>query len=285
MRLTIQHETVYEYPRPAMNSVNEAWMRPLTDERQTCLSFRIDTRPLSSPRPYTDYFGNTVYHFDIQEQHSRLVVATSAEVLTEPLDAAAALASDLSEYQPLSPTDEHWLDFLASTPLTQPGSLICALAKEVSNGSTTVSALLQALSEAIRQRLSYLPESTKVDSPAETALEQGAGVCQDFTHVYIATARALGIPARYVSGYLCSDTAMGVTQASHAWPEALLPSTGWVGIDVTNGCFPDERYVRVATGRDYDDVPPIRGAFIGAAPADPTVAVSALTIEAQQQQQ
>jgi transglutaminase-like putative cysteine protease len=285
MRLTIHHETVYEYPRPAMNSVNEAWMRPLTDERQTCLSFRIDTRPVSSPRPYTDYFGNTVYHFDIQEQHSRLVVSTSAEVLTDPLDAASAFAGDSSEYQPLSPADEHWLDFLTPTPLTQAGGLICDLAKGVSDGLTTVSALLLALSEEIQRRLSYIPESTQVETPAEVALEQGAGVCQDYAHIYIAAARSLGIPARYVSGYLCSETATGVAQATHAWAEGLLPATGWVGVDVANGCFPDDRYVRVAIGRDYGDVPPIRGAFIGAAPADPTVAVSALTIEAQQQQQ
>src|SRR6516225_390471 len=102
MRLTIQHETVYNYPRPAMNSVNEAWMRPLTDDRQTCLTFRLDTRPASTPRPYTDYFGNTVYHFDIQEQHSHLVVVANAEVLTEPIDVAAALINDSSNYEPLS---------------------------------------------------------------------------------------------------------------------------------------------------------------------------------------
>ena len=105
----------------------------------------------------------------------------------------------------------------------------------------------------------------------------GEGVCQDYTHIFIAACRSLGVPARYVSGYLCSDGEAGQVQASHAWPEVLLPATGWIGMDVTNNCIVDERYVRVAIGRDYSDIPPIRGAFSGSAGSGPDVAVTVLT--------
>ena len=125
MRLTIHHETTYDYPHPAVNSINEAWLRPLTDERQACLSFRLTTHPASDPRPYTDYFGNTVYHFDVQEPHSRLAIVADADVMTLAFDAQAALQSDASQFRPLSSDDsDRWLDFLATTPLTTVGQLV-----------------------------------------------------------------------------------------------------------------------------------------------------------------
>ena len=275
MRLIIHHQTIYRYPRPVANSVNEAWLRPLTDERQACLSFRLTTAPRSEPRPYNDYFGNTVYHFDVQEPHTQLAIVADAEVLTEPFDAAAALQADPSPYQPLSPIDyDRWLDFLASTPLTSAGADTRALADALAERRSTAAGLLHALADQVHARLRYEPGSTSVTTTAEEALAAGAGVCQDYTHLFLAACRCLGIPGRYVSGYLCTGAGPDQSQASHAWPEALLPRAGWIGFDATNGRLADERYVRVAIGRDYSDVPPVRGAYSGPAGGEPNVAVS-----------
>jgi transglutaminase-like putative cysteine protease len=275
MRLRIHHETVYEYPRPVANSVNEAWLRPLSDERQSCLSFRLSTTPRSQPRPYTDYFGNTVYHFDVQEPHARLAILAEAEVLTEPFDAAAALQADASPYEPLSPIDrDRWLDFLSPTPLTAADTETRAFAERVAAGRTTVAGLLLALADRVHAQLRYEPGSTAVTTTAGQALRLGSGVCQDYTHLFLAVCRVLGVPARYVSGYLCTGAGPDQTQASHAWAEALLPAAGWIGFDATNGRLADERYVRIAVGRDYADVPPVRGAYSGPAGAEPSVAVS-----------
>ncbi|HTE86325.1 MAG TPA: transglutaminase family protein [Dehalococcoidia bacterium] len=276
MRLTIHHETVYEYQRPVANSINEAWMRPLTDERQSCLSFRLTTAPASRPQPYADYFGNTVYNFDIHEPHARLEVVADAEVLTEALDYAAALSADASPYDPHAVSDDRLLDFLAPTPLTPAGSLVRDLAGAVAIDGEPLSHLVSALATVVHRRLAYQIGSTTVMTTAEEALDQGLGVCQDYTHVFLAACRLVGVPARYVSGYLSDGAASGQGQASHAWPEAFLPGAGWIGFDVTNDCFPDERYVRVAIGRDYADVPPLRGAFSGGAGSVPSVAVSVL---------
>jgi transglutaminase-like putative cysteine protease len=281
MRLTIHHETTYDYPRAVVNSVNEAWLRPLTDEKQSCLSFRLTTRPSSDPRPYTDYFGNTVYHFDVQNPHTQLAIIADADVLTLPFDAQAALAADSSPFRPLSSGDsDQWLDFLLQTPLTTSGPLVQAITNKTSGEHETVSALILDLAESVHQGLRYEQGGTDVGTDAEAALRLGAGVCQDYTHVFIAACRKLGVPSRYVSGYLCSDGEGGQAQASHAWPEVLLPATGWVGVDVTNACLVDERYVRIAVGRDYSDIPPVRGAYSGSAGAGPDVAV---TVLAQQQ--
>jgi transglutaminase-like putative cysteine protease len=284
MRLTIHHETVYDYPYPVTNSINEAWLRPLTDERQSCLSFRLTTRPGSDPRPYEDYFGNTVYHFDIYEQHRKLQILAEAEVLTEPFDAGAALLTDPAPFEPLAQADDQWLDFLSSTPLTTPGERIQELGRLLAGEGTTVASMARALADAVRGSMRYQFGYTTVGTTAEQALSGGAGVCQDYTHIFLSVSHLLGIPARYVSGYLFDGDAAGDVQKTHAWPEVLLPATGWVGLDVTNGNAVDERYVRVAIGRDYADVPPVRGAYSGAAGSGPAVSVFVREEEQQQQQ-
>jgi transglutaminase-like putative cysteine protease len=284
MRLTVHHETAYDYPRPVTDSVNEAWLRPLTDEHQSCLSFRLTTDPPSEPRPYTDYFGNTVYHFDIHEPHTRLTIVTDAVVLTEPEDIARALANDRSPLQsPFVDGRDRWLDFLAATPLTHAGSSVRGFAKQFEGKHETVSEFLNALRGRVHDALEFVSGCTTVTTSAEEALNLGTGVCQDYTHIFLAVCRLAGIPARYISGYLCTEAGPDEPQASHAWPEALLPSTGWVGLDVANDCVVDQRYARIAIGRDYSDVPPVRGAFSGPDAAGPDVRVSVL--ESRQQQQ
>lgn len=285
MRLQIHHVTSYNYPKSVANSINEVWLRPLTDRRQTCLSFALTTTPASTPRPYTDYFGNTVYHFDVFAPHERLEIVADAEVETLDGDGSAALAADPSPYGALDgAAQDRWLDYLAETSLTTIGPATRALADELSAARLSVAALLQTLAERVHAALRYQAGVTGVDTTAEQALATAAGVCQDYTHAFLAVCHALAIPARYISGYLCTGVGENQAQASHAWPEALLPLGGWVGFDPTNGRLVDGRYVRVAVGRDYSDVPPVRGAYSGP-PSRDGMDVSVYVLNEQQQQQ
>jgi transglutaminase-like putative cysteine protease len=146
----------------------------------------------------------------------------------------------------------------------------------VDRGDDPLTTLRQLMSE-MYARFEYCPQSTHVDSPIDEALRTQRGVCQDFSHIFIALARHLGIPARYVSGYLFRD--VGATDrssdgATHAWAEAFLPDIGWVGFDPTNNLIAGERHVRVAVGRDYADVPPTRGVFKGVSSVRSDLSVS-----------
>jgi len=284
MRIRIHHTTTYIYPRPVVNSVNEVWLRPLSDRRQACRSFVLSTSPPSEPRPYTDYFGNTVYHFDVPEPHERLEIVADADVETEEIDGPSLLESDLSPYRPLSLDEtDRWLDFLAETPLTAAGTAVRQLATAIRGQQTTVARTLAGVAQQVSDSLRYETGLTGVHTTAEAALALGTGVCQDYTHLFLAISRSLGIPARYVSGYLATDEHGEEVQASHAWPEALLPAAGWIAFDPTNGRLVDGRYVRVAVGRDYADVPPVRGAYSG--PSGNGLDVAVYVLNDQQQQQ
>jgi transglutaminase-like putative cysteine protease len=264
MYLKIHHKTVFNYPRPVVNSVNEVWLRPLSDERQHCLSFALTTDPGSQPRPYTDYFGNTVYHFDVAEPHERLQILADAEVETHDGDAAVALASDRTPYAPLPQHEQdRWLDWLSETPLTVPGPAVRRLARDLMGHGGSVAALAQAIAARVQDALGYETGITGVNTTAEDALNLGVGVCQDYSHVFLSLCRLMGMPARYVSGYLSTEADGDQRQHSHAWPEVLLPVAGWIAFDPTNRRLVDGRYVRIAVGRDYSDVPPVRGAYSG----------------------
>ena len=282
MRLKIHHVTVYDYPLPVTNSVNEAWLRPLTDDRQVCLSFSLTTTPRSQPRPYTDYYGNTVYHFDIPEPHSRLEIVADADVMTDDRDLEAALVEDRSPYRPLTPADhDRWLDFLTETPLTATGPATRGFIRAMQLQHETVAGLVREAAERVHAALTYRSGTTDVGTSAEEALDLGIGVCQDFTHLYLAVIRQFGVPARYVSGYLSTGEAADEPLATHAWVEVLLPAAGWVGLDIANGRPVDARYAKIAIGRDYADVPPVRGAYSGPRGTGLDVAVSVINDQQQ----
>ena len=141
--------------------------------------------------------------------------------------------------------------------------------------------MLRWLNNVIYENYTYMPNSTKVDSPIDEALNSRQGVCQDFAHIMIALVRSVGIPCRYVSGYLYHrpDEDRSMEDASHAWVEALLPGIGWVGFDPTNNLMADYRHICVAVGRDYDDVPPTRGVFRGEVETELDVGVQVMRLD------
>lgn len=268
MLLHIRHETHYRYERPVKHSVQSLHLTPRRDSSQRTLEWSIATpgRRVEQIDPY----GNISHLLTIEEPHReiRLIVYGVVETLNtdEPQDSGA-----------LSP-----LAYLAPTALTASNESLRAFADEAVRGTPEPHARAHALAEAVCAAVRYKPGASDVQDTAAVAFQNGEGVCQDHAHVYLAAARAIGMPARYVSGYLYTGDATDV--ASHAWVDVWLGAdAGWRSMDVTHRCAAVRTYCRLAVGRDYLDAAPVRGVRRGGGGENMTATV--LVAESAQQQQ
>ena len=256
MRLEIVHSTRYRYSGPIAETVMEVRLRPMDGNGQHCLEFELDISSGIEPRAYQDGYGNNVHYFNLVRPHARLtitsrsVVETGADFDAEP---GEELVHDFLRYR--SPVkDVPGVRELASRhPIADPTSRVA------------VEEALDELTLAISRDFAYDRAVTNVYSAVDEVLELRAGVCQDFAHLFIAVARAMGVPARYVSGYIHAQRGSGVATASHAWAEAWVPARGWVGYDATHPVRTSDHHVRLAVGRDYSDAAPTRGIYVGSA--------------------
>lgn len=271
IRYRLSHVTTFSYDRPVRDSSNELRLQPRQDESQSCLSFRIETTPWSRPEAHIDYFDNWVHRFRVVPEHTQLRVETEALVAVHPQLAWMARPMPLAELDQrrgeIFREQPDWLRATEYCPLLPGLQPLEAESERRSDG--TVRGFAEAASALVHERFRYVPGATHVDSSVGDFLSQGAGVCQDFAHLLLALLRRRGVPARYVSGYLVSDSgAQGMPvsgEASHAWVQAFIPETGWIGLDPTVGHFAEMRHIVVARGRDYGDVPPVRGVYQGSA--------------------
>jgi transglutaminase-like putative cysteine protease len=275
MILEIQHETRLTYSEPVTESVVEVRMEPASDADQSCRSFHLAVSPPTGVFRYQDGFGNRVHHFNVLPGHAEIRVLAASVVETHPRP------RDLGQCQANWPIDAEALELLdfkqvrgptGPTPLLQP--VLEALAPRPGAGLVEV---VQGVSRYIHEHFQYAPEATLATSPIDDMLEHGKGVCQDFTHLMIAVLRSLGVPARYVSGYIHRP---GKESESHAWCEVWLAGAGWVGFDPTNDTLADEAFVKVGIGRDFSDVPPNKGVFRGKAKETISVRVQTRALEA-----
>ena len=273
-RYHLVHVTEFHYDGPVSESYNEVRLRPMHDDRQSCLSFRLTTNPESRGTAYRDAAGNWVHQFNILKQHHRLKVEAESVVLaheaSEPVVDQTKLADVRARREELS---EEYFDFMAPSqfvPHLPQLEEISRFAEQSSDGGAL--AFAQAASDLIHERFRYVKGATHVHSSIVEPLTVGAGVCQDFAHVLLGVVRMAGLPARYVSGYLVPGRAAEPNakqeeviggQASHAWAEVFSPEAGWVGLDPTLGNPVGLRHVRIAYGRDYGDVAPVRGVYKG----------------------
>ena len=279
MRYTVRHVTRFTYESAISESVMEVRMQPRSDAMQRCLHFSLTTTPASRVMMHPDSDGNIVHHFNIPARHARMAVTAEALVeCEEPQPLPAQLdASSWSELNDIASSGEAW-DYLSPSTFAQPTALLESFSKEAGfeRGSDPL-VTLQHLMAEMYARFEYSPRTTRVDSPIDDALTARRGVCQDFAHIFISIARRLGVPSRYVSGYLFHDPARTDRSgegATHAWVESLLPGLGWVGFDPTNNIVAGSRHIRVAIGRDYADVPPTRGVYKGVSNVKSELAVS-----------
>lgn len=279
MIYSVRHTTTFRYEPAVRESLMEVRLQPRSDGEQRCLSFALDVEPAASIMQYRDFTGNTVHHFDIAGSHAQVRVTAQSAVEVQSVAAPRASNSgDWADLDALVAGDDHW-EMLLPSHFAQSNTPLEQLAKDIGcerRGNPL--ALLTELNETIYKLFAYVPNSTKVDSPIQEALQTRQGVCQDFAHIMIALVRRLRVPCRYVSGYMFhrdeTEKDRSLEGASHAWVEALVPGLGWVAFDPTNNLVGGDRHIRVAIGRDYADVPPTRGVYKGEAQSELSVAVT-----------
>ncbi|WP_081536150.1 transglutaminase family protein [Rhodovulum sp. P5] len=250
MRLKITHTTRYIFDDPVIYGLQQLRKTPKNSHQQTVLYWTTVVEGGRKEVTFEDHHNNTVDLISFEKEVTELVVQCTGEVQLEDTNGVVGLHRGPA---PL------WL-FRRATKRTKPGQGCRGIVRLV-EGEGELDRL-HALSGIILEKVPYKVGVSHAGWTAEEAVAEGAGVCQDHAHIFVACAREMGIPARYVSGYLMMD---GLTQqeASHAWAEAYVEGLGWVGFDVSNEICPDERYVRVATGLDYDEAAPVRGSRQG----------------------
>ncbi len=278
MYYVVRHVTRFRYSAPVTESMMEVRMQPRGEGCQRCLSFELTTSPRTRIMSGHDYLGNVVHHFNIPHRHTQLTITAQSLVAITP-SPPLGNALDVSAWSELDAlvADSDVGEMLVPSVFARPTERLRDLARELGlQRRDDPLSLLREINSEVHNAFTYMPQSTRVDSPIDDALCMRQGVCQDFTHIMIALVRELGIPCRYVSGYLyrrVDEPGRLRVDASHAWVETLLPGLGWVGFDPTNNSVVGERHIRVAVGRDYADVPPTRGVFKGMAETELGVAV------------
>lgn len=266
MHLRVSHRTTFVYAGSAHDSFNEVRLKPVHDATQQCRQFSLNLTPAASLSEYDDFYGNTVHYFDVTEAHTKLVIEAVSLVDTVPMaerpPVPAVSAADLER----SGEREMLAEFYNSSPYVPLGVELWREAHDaLAEGRSDVWTDVRRLGAHIYRTFTYKPKSTGVNTRAPEALAQRTGVCQDYAHVHLGLCRSIGIPARYVSGYFFNTTRRPrEIEASHAWIEAYIPGYGWAAYDPTHDRVADDRYVKLAVGRDYTDIRPVNGTYRGA---------------------
>jgi transglutaminase-like putative cysteine protease len=253
MRLHISHKTHYSFDRPVPYGLQQVRLAPKSCVTQSIKNWTLDIEGGREECAFDDQHANRVQLIGLHAGQQEISITCSGDIETLPTN---GVVGPHSGFAPLWYYKRH-------TPLTKPGKLIRKLAADMPGNANTIERL-HDLSATIREAIAYETDRTDSGTTAEEALKVGHGVCQDHAHTFVSAARLLDIPARYVSGYLMMDERVQ-QEASHAWAEAYVEDVGWIGFDVSNVISPDERYVRVATGLDYDEAAPISGIVFGGA--------------------
>ncbi|SDU05110.1 transglutaminase family protein [Halopseudomonas salegens] len=291
MKYQLRHTTSYEYSGQVSLSHNEARMLPRELPWQWVGETRIHINPAPiRQRERTDFFGNRVVYFSLEQLHSNLQVTLTCSLETRPRpaqdifssipweDAVQALRQDLAYSN--ADTLEARLFALDSAFVQQHDRLANYARQSFTPGCNLVDAIA-SLNQQIFTDFTYDPDFTTVATPVEEVLANRRGVCQDFAHLAIGCMRSMGLAARYVSGYMETLPPPGQEKllgadATHAWLSVYVPGWGWLEIDPTNGCLPDERYIILGWGRDYADVTPLKGVMTGGGEHELSVAVDVI---------
>lgn len=264
----IAHETRYLYTSPACSAIMLLCLRPANLPQQRVLNFAISTDPPTTLHATSDPFGNTKHLLTLRPFAESLCIESRSRVERGQLTRQEAVSSGAwDEIRSWRESFQLW-DYMKPSALTASSSPLLErfVAEHSLSPGEEPMADLNRLAVLLHDVFEYAPGTTTVESPIDHILETGAGVCQDYAHVMIAIARKWGVPARYAMGYLHVTGAEGEqtpSTATHAWVECLLPEMGWVGFDPTNRTLADERHVLVAVGRDFHDVSPTRGLYVG----------------------
>ncbi|QUW17891.1 transglutaminase family protein [Agrococcus sp. Marseille-Q4369] len=273
-RLRIRHTTGYRYERPVVASYNESRMLPSTSDGQFVIYSNLDVRPSTSVNTYDDYWGTKVVSFDVLAPHTELQLTATSLVEVRPrLTGGHELSWE--QLEKVAARATQYVEQLGQTRRTRPSADLVASARMIADASETPGAAAAAIARMVGEQIEYMSGVTHVHTLASEAWENRKGVCQDIAHITIGALRSVGIPARYVSGYLHPkrEPVIGETirGESHAWVEWFTGE--WNAWDPTNLIDIGDRHVKVGLGRDYNDVPPLRGVYAGAGKSELFVSV------------
>jgi transglutaminase-like putative cysteine protease len=273
MRIRVAHQTLYRYQPPASGVIQMLRLQPRDHDGQYVASWRIEVSEDCRLEPFEDHFGNFAHTLNVDGPLAEVLVRVEGEVETQ--DTHGVVRGAIERFPPAL--------FLRDTALTRPDAGIVELAESVGRESADCLERLHALLRRVHERFEFDPAQTHAATSAGEAFALRRGVCQDFAHVFLAAARRLGIPARYVGGYLLLRDGAIHQDAGHAWAEALVPDLGWVAFDPAHGVCASDAYVRVATGLDYLDAAPVRGTRFGGGHETLEVAVRVEQARSQEQ--
>ncbi|WP_437919582.1 transglutaminase family protein [Sphingobacterium sp. LRF_L2] len=272
---TIVHITRYAYPSEVTDSANQLILYPKSDDQQHVLEHTIRICPTVNIDYFDDYFSNKVGFFTIVEPHNQLEIRVEMKVSTLPhVFGEQSLSPD---EQRLTLRELKWefpfVDFLQLEHIHSNAEILHVIEQHVDD-RCDITETVDALSSFIYKNFSYKQGVTTVESTVDEIWQLKAGVCQDFAHLLITMLRMLGIPSRYISGYICpSSSELRGEGATHAWVEVYIPGLGWKGIDPTNNCWVNERHIKIAYGRDFNDCTPVKGTYKGTSDHILTVSV------------
>jgi len=259
MKYDILHRTRYAYASPVRDSFNDVRLQPMPIPEQTVESFLLKVLPAARLTHFKDFYSNWVNHFEIIEPHSYLMIEAQSRVVTRP--PAPLPEEKLCSFKKMkeAPNIERCFDYLQASRFVELSPEAWKLALDATDGVDDAWLAALALMKFVHGYLKYESKSTHVHTHMNEVLKDRRGVCQDFAHLMIGLCRSLKIPARYISGYLATESA----SATHAWMEAFVPGHGWRALDPTHNRQIDETYVKIGHGRDYGDVPPVSGNYRG----------------------
>ncbi|WP_257348128.1 transglutaminase family protein [Pseudalkalibacillus decolorationis] len=268
MKYKVTQNTHYRYEHSVSQSINQIRLKPIDDVKQECLSFKKEFSPDVPSYTYYDYWGNHVETFYAWEDHNELLLVTTSEVIIDPYAFINTLSFSPQMHDAFRSTSfqQQYAEFLMKTYYTTLDDEICEqLTVDFWNQSPNPFEYVKLVNKYIYDTFTYQPGSTTVQTTAAEALAKKEGVCQDYTNLMLALCRYRGIPARYVSGYLYvgENSAMRGDSATHAWVEVKMPTAGWIGFDPTNNVLAQDQHIRVAVGRDYADIVPLKGIYHG----------------------
>lgn len=274
MKYTVRHKTSYTYHEPVSLCHNIARLLPRNTKDQTCINSRIDIHPHPDKvNEYEDFFGNKVIYFSIEKEHLELTVNVTSEIerytarvgdnpdrvmdLDEAINKIFESNVDISEIK----------QYVFETPMTIWNDEIRKFALESFIPGKSVMAATENLNQRIFNEFEYKPGHTTISTPLSVVMKERKGVCQDFAHLSIACLRSVGLPARYVSGYIETISPMESekligSDASHAWFSVYIPGIGWSDFDPTNNCKVSDQHITIGWGRDYSDIAPMEGIIL-----------------------
>jgi transglutaminase-like putative cysteine protease len=266
MLYTIVHETTYRYPERVRESYTICHLQPRTDQTQYCTKYELVVEPRTPIFSYQDRFGNDVQHFSYLPDHEMLSVKARSSVVTAALHDPALPGPVSRRELHGDPRLPQLYDFLHESVYVEFGESLEEFARNIGDCGDDLTSYFLRAGEAINRQFEYDKDATSVHTRVEESVRLRRGVCQDFAHLHVALCRYHGIPARYVSGYVCGGQENSVlgAEASHAWCEAYLPPYGWIAYDPTHARLVNDEFVKIAVGRDYRDVSPVRGVYKGA---------------------